>query len=232
MNALKLATVAALLLLSSSVVFGQQEYVGKYDVYAGYMYLNSSLIKLGESGFHTQVGMNPKRWYALGFDYSTGSGDTALVPSMLISSLQKEIAAQLAPYAPLLPAGYVLKVPLHSRSDTFAMGPQLSIRRLRWMTIFLRPDLGAIREEAVPHPGDMISKLLVAQLAPSGKKVDWTYFYGFAGGVDLNVTKNFSLRLQADYVRDHLFNDLLNSRNSVRLSVGPSFHFGPNVPSL
>src|SRR5581483_10810460 len=124
----------------------QEEYVGKYDVYAGYMYLNSSLIKLGESGFHTQVGLNPKRWYALGFDYSTGSGDTALVPSMLISSLQKEIAAKIAPYAPLLPPGYVLKVPLHSRSDTFAMGPQLSIRRLRWMTIFVRPDLGAIRE--------------------------------------------------------------------------------------
>lgn len=60
------------------------------------------------------------------------------------------------------------------------------------------------------------------QLAPSGKKTDWTKFYGVGGGVDFNLTKHFALRVQADFVRDHLFDDLLkDSRNTVRFSIGP-----------
>jgi hypothetical protein len=71
---------------------------------------------------------------------------------------------------------------------------------------------------------------VVAQLAPSGRKTDWTKFYGFGGGIDLNLTRRFGLRIQADLVHDHLFNDLLkDSRNTVRLSIGPAVQFGKNV---
>jgi len=84
-------------LVLASVSFGQQDYIGRYDVYAGYMYLSSPLISLGEPGFNTQVGMQPAKWYSLGFDFSAGSGDTTLNPTMLKSSLQQQIAAQLAP---------------------------------------------------------------------------------------------------------------------------------------
>jgi hypothetical protein len=195
----RLAISLVSLLLPASIALGQQSYVGQYDVYAGYMYLHSSLINLGETGYHTQIGTNPAKWYSVGFDFSSGSGDIGLVPTMLKGSLQQEIGAQLAP---LIAAGMI---------------------PANW------PDLGAIHESTVPHPGDPIGSLLAAQLAPSGNKTDWTYFYGFGGGVDFNVTKNFALRVQADFVRDHLYSDLLNSRNSVRLSVGPAFHFGKNV---
>jgi len=219
------------LYLLTSIASGQQTYVGRYELYGGYMYLDSRLIKLGESGFHTQIGTNLKTWLALGFDFSTGTGDTALTPDMLKSSLRQMVLAKLAPLeaAGLLPANYALSVPLHSHSETFAMGPQLSLRHFSVVTIFVRPDLGAIHESAVLHPTDPIGKGLVAQLAPSGTKQDWTYFYGFGGGVDLNFSKHFSLRLQADFVRDHLFDDVLDARNSVRFSVGPSIHLGRNI---
>ena len=60
---------------------------------------------------------------------------------------------------------------------------------------------------------------IVGQLAPSGKKTDWEPFYGFGGGVEFNVLKYASLRMQADFVHNDLFTDILkNSRNTVRLT--------------
>jgi len=232
-SAYKFATILCSVLLPASIALGQQDYIGHYDVYTGYMYLKSSLIDLGEAGFHTQVGTNPAKWYSLGFDFSTGTGDTTLTPSMLKSSLQQQIGAQLAPFkaAGILPASYEPVVPMRSRSQTFATGPMLNYRRFRAVTLFIHPDLGAIHEEAIPHPlaSDRIATAMVAQLLPSGIKTDWTPFYGIGGGVDVNLTRHVGLRMQADFVRDHLFSDLLNARNSVRFSVGPSFHMGRNI---
>ncbi len=220
-------------LLLASIALGQQDYVGRYDVYTGFMYLSSPLINLGESGFHTQVGTNPAKWYSFGFDFSTGTGDTTLTTNMMKSSEQQFIAAQLAPFkaAGLLPTNYEPIVPMHSQSETYATGPQLNYRHFRAVTLFFHPDLGAIHEAAIPHPNpaDHIAVALVENLAPSGTKADWTYFYGFGGGIDFNVTRHFGLRVTADFVRDHLFSDLLNARNTVRFSVGPAIHFGKNV---
>ncbi len=226
---LRLACSVSFPLFLASIALAQQEYIGQYDLYAGYMYLSSPIIKLGESGFHTQLGLNPAKWYSLGFDFSEGTGATTLTSNMLKSSLQQEISSQLT--AAGLPAGYAPTVPMHSSSQTYAMGPQINYRHFRKVTIFAHPDLGAIHETAIPHPAGVISILLVKQLAPSGTKEDWTPFYGFGGGVDLNVTRHIGLRLQADFVRDHLFSDLLNARNTVRFSVGPTFHMGKNVAS-
>lgn len=228
---LKLAICVLCPLLLASIALGQQDYIGRYDIYTGYMYLTSPLINLGESGFHTQVGTNPAKWYSLGFDFSTGTGDTVLTTNMLKSDIQQQIAAQLAPLkaAGMLPASYEPVVPMHSQSQTYATGPQLNYRRFRKVTLFVHPDLGAIHEAATAHPGDTISKALVAKLAPSGVKTDWVYFYGIGGGVDFNVTDHFGLKVHVDFVRDHLFSDLLNARNSVRFSVGPAFHFGKNI---
>src|SRR5580700_1215635 len=104
-NLLKFAICASSPLWLASIALGQ-DYIGRYDIYTGYMYLSSPLLNLGESGFNTQIGMQPAKWYSLGFDFSAGTGDTALIPSMLKSSLQQQIAAQLAPLktAGLLPA--------------------------------------------------------------------------------------------------------------------------------
>lgn len=221
-----------LILLCSQPVSAQQTYVSRYDAYVGYAYFDSPKIGLAENGFHIQVGMNPRTWMSLGFDYSRATGDLTLTPGMLVDSLRTALAAQLAALAAAgrLPAGYTLAVPTGSVTQTFAAGPQPAIRRWKAVTIFVRPSLGVILEQATPHPVDPIATGIVAQLAPSGKKDDWVPFYGVGGGVDLNIGPHFSVRVQADYVRDHLFSDLLKeARNTVRFSIGPAFHFGKNI---
>lgn len=212
--------------------WSQQDYVGRFDLYNGFTWFDSPSAKLQERGYHLQAGINARRWLALGFDYSVASGTLPLTPDLLKPALAQQIAGELAQLEALgvIPAGYQLSVPTGSTTQTFAAGPQLEYRHFRRVTLFIRPSIGAIYEEARPHPGDPVAKSIVAVLAPSGKKTDWEPFYGVGGGMDLNIFRHASLRLQADYVHNDLFNDILkDSRNTVRLSVGPAFHFGSNV---
>ena len=227
-----LIVVPVVLLLAASPVAAQQTYVSQFDAFAGYAFLDSPHISLFENGFQMQLGYRPKPWYSLGFDYSRSTGDLVLTPDLLPTALQQQLGAQLAQMAAahLIPAGYALAVSTHSTSQTFALGPQLAYRHFSHLTLFLRPSLGAIHEEAVPHPADAIATAIAKELAPTGKKTDWTGFYGFGGGFDILLSKHFALRTQADLVYDHLFNDLLkDGRWTVRFSVGPCFNFGKNI---
>ena len=224
--------LALSLLLPASQAFGQQTYVGRYDVYAGYAYLNSPHISLTESGFQTQVGVRVRTWMTLGFDFSSETGDTKITPGLLLTSLQQQLGAQLQQLvaAGQIPATYSLVVPIHSGTQTYAAGPQFSYHGLKRATLFIRPAIGFMHETATPHAGDPIATAIVHQLAPSGKKIDTVIFYGFGGGVDINLTQHVALRIQADFVHDHLFDDLLkDSRNTVRFSIGPAFQWGKNI---
>jgi len=220
-------------LLLSLPAFGEQEYVTQFDAFAGYAFLDSPHINLFENGFATQVGFRPKTWYSFGFDYSISTGDMTLVPSLLPTALQQQLGAQLGQMvaAGMIPPTYKLVVPTHSRTQTFAVGPQLAYRHFQHETLFLRPLFaGAIFEQATPNPGDSIAKGVVAQLAPSGHKTDTTWFLGVGGGFDVLFTKHLAMRTQVDVVYDHLFNDLLaDGRWTVRFSVGPAFNFGKNI---
>jgi len=224
--------VCSSLFLLAFTAQGQQTYIGRFDAYAGFMYLESPHISLGEPGFHMQVGVRPKSWYSLGFDYSVGTGDTSITSNLLTTALQQQLGAELAQLAALgrLPAGYVLSLPIHSQTQTFAAGPQLGYHHWSRVTLYLRPSIGAIHEIATPHPADPIAAAIVAELAPSGKKKDWTPFYGVGGGAEVNVSTHVAVRMQLDVVHDHLFSDLLkDGRTSVRFSIGPAFQFGENV---
>lgn len=221
-----------LLLSLGSYALCQEPYIGRYDAYAGFIYLDSPHIHLSERGFHTQVGVRMKTWYSVGFDYSVSTGHTSLTPNLLPTALQQQLGGTFAQLAAAgqIPPGYALTVPIDSTTQNFAAGPQFAYRRWRTVTLFIRPSFGAIRETATPHRTDPIETLVITSLAPSGKKQDWTGFYGVGGGADLNFSKHVSIRLQADFVHDHLFNDLLkDGRNTVRLSVGPAFQFGRNL---
>jgi len=221
-----------LLALLAPAAFAQQDYVGKFDLYGGFSYLESPHINLAERGFHFQVGVRPKVWYSLGFDYSVSTGHTNLGPSLLTTSLQQQLGAQIAALiaAHVIPPTYTLTLPIDSLTQTFAAGPQLAYHGWKPITPFIRPSIGAIHEIATPHPTDPVAAGVVMQLAPSGQKTDWTGFYGLGGGVDINLTSHFALRVQADFVHDHLFSDLLkDGRNTVRVSVGPAVQFGSNV---
>jgi hypothetical protein len=155
-----------------------------------------------------------------------------LTPNLLPTALQQQLSGELGQMiaAHLIPASYALAVSTHSTTQTFAVGPQLAYRHFSHLTLFVRPSLGAIHEVAVPHPADAIATAVAAQLAPTGKKTDWTGFYGFGGGFDILFSKHVGLRTQADLVYDHLFNDLLaDGRWTVRFSIGPCFNFGRNI---
>ena len=224
--------VPLLIMVLATCAAGQQTYVTRFDLFTGYTYLNSPHVGLAESGFQTQFGVRPWTFMSLGFDYSVSQGTLTLTPDLLLPSLQQSLGAQLGQLAKLgvIPANYQLTVPADSTTQTFAGGPQLAFRHWKHMTIFVRPSCGIIKETATPRPGDAIATAVVAQLAPTGKKKDTTEFYGVGGGIDLLFSKHFAVRIQGDFVRDHLFNDLLtDARNTVRLSIGPCFNFGHNI---
>ena len=225
-------TALGIITLLSFPLAGQQSYVSKYDLYTGYAFLNSPKVGLFENGFHVQVGMRPKTWVSLGFDYSITTGDLTITPALLPDALQATLAAQLGQLAKagLIPAGYALTVPAHSVTHSFAAGPQFSYRHFSKVTLFIRPSLGAIRETATPQPKDAIATLIVKGLAPTGVKTDWQGFYGVGGGFDVLFSKHVGIRTQADFVYDHLFNDILkDGRWTTRFSIGPCFNFGKNI---
>jgi hypothetical protein len=218
--------------IGSPAAHAQQNYVSRYDLFAGYTFLDSPHVKLFENGLHFQVGVRPKTWYSLGFDYSVSGGDLTLTPNLLTPAWQQQLGGLLQQLAQAgqLPAGYTVAIPSDSLTQTLAAGPQLSYRHFKKVTLFIRPSIGAIHEVATPQPGDPIAKLIVSALAPSGKRTDWTPFYGFGGGADFLFSKHIGVRVQADLVYDHLFNDILqDGRLTTRVSIGPCFNFGKNI---
>ena len=118
------------LVLAAAPAYGQQTYVTRYDLFAGYTFLDSPHVSLFENGFHFQFGVRPKTWYSVGFDYSISKGDLTLTPDLLTASLQQQLGAQLQQLTALglLPPGYTLTLPAHSTTQTFAVGPQLAYR--------------------------------------------------------------------------------------------------------
>lgn len=210
----------------------QQPYAGRFDLYIGFTDLDTPELGLNQKGLNTQVGFNPKRWLAIGFDYSNSTGTEILTTDLLPAALQARINAAQAGYIArgLLPPTYRLAVHTDATTHTFALGPQLMSRHFQNLTLFLRPSLGALRERAVPHPGDPFATVIVGQLAPAGYKRDWTGFYGVGGGGDLSLARHLGLRIQMDAVHDHPFDDILaNGRWTFRIAIGPSVHFGRNV---
>jgi len=225
-----------ILFLLSFPLSGQQSYVSRFDVYGGYGFLDSPKVNLFEHGFAAQIGVRPKTWLSLGFDYTFAAGDLKITPDQLLPALQTQLQTGIVAGVThgLLPPTYpysTLYVPAHSTTHTFALGPELVYRHFTRATIFVRPVYaGIIHETATPKPQDPVVAALVSGLITGPNKTDHVLFYGFGGGFDINFGHHFGWRTQADLVHDHLFNDLLkDARFTVRFSIGPCFNFGPNI---
>ena len=135
--------LGVLVLLMSISAFAQQDYVGRFSAFGGYSFLNSPKLNLFENGFDGTFGVNIKRWIAFGFDFSIFTGGSSLVPSDLNASAQQ----QLAPVLVLLPPGATISVPFDAKTSTYAIGPQINIRKLKKVTFLVRPALGALHED-------------------------------------------------------------------------------------
>jgi hypothetical protein len=241
--------LAALLLSLSVCAFAQQDYVGRFDVFTGFSFLNSPKLDLQQRGINTQIGYNARRWLALGVDYSIQNGHAALFPRDLktgyateLNGLVLEGKAGLIPGFPTLPASYVLWAPFNATTQTFTAGPQLNYRHFKKVTLFVHPSIGAIHEYIAigTHKDAFVTNLVLPALlgelpgtTPVLKTLrpnDTTYFYGFGGGGDFNATKHVHLRVDIEFVHVDLFSGILaDARNSLRFSVGPTLNFGKNV---
>jgi hypothetical protein len=225
-------SASLLLCVAATCAHAQQEYVGRYDIYNGYAALIAPKLDLTTRGYHFQGGRNQKTWLSYGFDYSVTTGHTELTPDLLPINLQLQLGQQILQLikAGVIPPTYQVYVPVDSNTQTFAAGPQFVYRKFQRVTFFIRPSFGAVREAATPHPHDLVTAAIAQELVPQGTKTDWTGFYGFGGGYDLNATKHIAIRMQTDVVWFHVFNDLLkDGRWDIRWSVGPTFHFGGNI---
>jgi hypothetical protein len=210
----------------------QQTDIPRFDVAGAFADFETSYLNLNQKGFHTQEGFNWKPSIAVGFDFSEGAGTNQLTPHVLTPALQQELGAEIQQLIAegAIPANYQLVVPTHAFSETFALGPQLMIRHYKPVTFFVRPSIGTIRQRVTPHPTDPVATAIIAQLVPSGTKVDYEGFYGFGGGFDWNATHHFSVRVQDDFVYWKLFDGLLAQGTwTNRFSAGVAYHFGKNI---
>jgi hypothetical protein len=223
---MKRFVLATLLLAFSGCAFAQQSYVGRYDSFVGYTYLDTPKMNLMERGFITQEGINITRWLAFGADFSVMTGHSGLKIGELVSADRNAALTYFGPDG--VTDAYA--VPYNSTTYTYTAGPQINIRKFKKTTIFLHPDVGAIHEKVTADAKTQLDQMLVGALVPGGSRSDTTYFYGVGGGLQYSLSKHFGLRFTADYVHLHLFSNLLaDSRNSFRFGIGPAFSFGKNV---
>jgi hypothetical protein len=221
---MKLWLLALLTTFLSISAVAQQDYVPRYDAFTGFSYLDSPKMNLAQRGYNEEFGVNVNRWLALGADYSFFTGHSSLAPSELATSIQ----AQLAHLT--LPPGYVLMVPFDATTSTYSAGPQINIRKFKPVTIFVRPALGILHEHVTARPADPIQTAVVTALVPGSTKSDTTVFYGASAGFDWNATRHVGIRVAADFVHVNLFDGFLKEpRNSVRVSIGPTWRWGKNV---
>ena len=233
-----------LVMLLAVPVFGQQSYVTRFDFYGGYGFLDSPKVSLFENGAAFQIGVRPKTWLSVGFDYTIAAGNLTILSTQLLPALQTQLQTAIGQgiaagvFPPPTSYNYsALYVPAHSKTQTFALGPELVYRHFSKVTLFVRPVYaGIIHETATPQPQDAVVKTLVfgvpglPGLITGPSKTDSVWFVGFGGGFDILFGKHFAWRTQADLVWDHLFPDLLQEgRFTTRFSCGPAFNFGPNI---
>jgi hypothetical protein len=225
--------VLLFIVLASLTSFAQQTYVNRYDLFAGYSFLDTPSLNGLQNGFNTEVGWNAKTWVALGADFSVFTGTNNLATGQLNTAVKQELGGQILQLieAGIIPPTYQLVVPTSSTVLTFSAGPQFNYRHFKAVTLFARPALGVLHEGATLKPTDLVAKALVSGLiGPQLTTSDNVVFYGFGGGMDFNLSTHFGVRTAADFVHYNVFSNLLNGgRNSVRFSVGPTFRFGGNI---
>ena len=213
-------------LLLCPLSFSQQTEITQFSVISGYSYLHTPSLNLAQRGYNGDIAINARPWLSLGFDFSAFSGGSTLLPDYLNSATQTKLAH-------MVPAGTpasLLAVPYTSSTYTYQVGPQFNYRRLRKVTLFVRPALGLLHAKIQTNPSPMGTMLISRLLGGKLSDADNTVFYGFGGGATWEIHPNFGLRVSADLARFNFFPDVLNgSRNGLRLSLATKFGFGKNI---
>jgi hypothetical protein len=80
----------AALLLSTVTCFSQQAEVTQFSLISGYSYLSTSSLNLAQHGFNGDIAQNVRPWLSIGFDFSTFTGYSTLVPATLIQQPRRD----------------------------------------------------------------------------------------------------------------------------------------------
>lgn len=225
--------VLTLFLFSTALTcFSQQTDIRQFAGFGAFTYLATPSLNLVQRGFDGDVGYNVRPWLTFGFDFGYYTGHSSLFATSLNAATQAEIQAflltlppaQRAAVAALLQAG----VPYNISTQTYEAGPQFNYRKLKKVTFFARPALGALHSSfSVTNP---LYQPIVIGLLGRASKSDTVVFYGFGGGMTWEINPHFGLRVAADFAHYDFFASVLNGgRNSVRVSVGPKIGFGKNI---
>jgi hypothetical protein len=223
-----LSVLLLFVLLTALICFSQQNDIRQFSTFGAFSYLSTPSLNLTQRGFDVDFGYNMRSWLTMGFDFSYNNGHTSLVPNDLNLATQ----AKLAPYVPVLQQlGIPLAVPYNASTYTYEAGPQFNYRRLKKVTFFARPALGALHASIQAKPNNPVLGQIVGGLLGSNlSQTDTVVFYGFGGGMTWEVTPQFGLRVAADLAHYNMFSNILNGgRNSVRVVVGTKFSFGKNI---
>jgi hypothetical protein len=213
---LKRAVFCMLAMFICLPALAQQDTVNRYDLFTGYSHLSAPSVSLEQSGFDGTFGVNVNRWLALGGDFSVFKGDGA------IKLADTKVGPMLAPFL----NGQSPSIPFDANTLTFAVGPQINIRRWNKITLFARPGLGGIHEGASLQVPPALAPLLSLIPGLTTQLSDTELFYGVGGGFDYNASKRVGVRVSVDFVHTTLFSSFLNSRNAVRISIGPTWRWG------
>ena len=214
--------------LSVATCLAQQEYVSRYSAYGAFSYLSTPSLNLAQRGFDGDFGVNVRSWLTFGGDFSYAGGHSTLLPNSLNAATQ----AKLAPYLPLFhQLGIPIAVPYNSATYTYEVGPQFNYRKMKKVTLFVRPALGALHANFVAKPNNpYIGQIVSGLLNGSTSQSDTVVFYGFGGGMTWEATPHFGIRVASDFVHYDFFSNLLDGgRNSVRITVGTKFGWGKNI---
>ncbi len=175
-----LVCVLALFLLSAALTcFAQQTDIRQYSSFGAFSYLSTPSLNLTQRGFDGDFGVNVRSWLTLGGDFSYAGGHSSLLPNYLNSTTQ----AKLAPYVPLFQKlGIPLAVPYNSSTYTYEAGPQFNYRKLKKVTLFARPALGALHADFTAKPDNpYIAQIVSGLLNGKTSSSDTVLFYGFGG---------------------------------------------------
>lgn len=225
------STLSLLLLflsLSIGTCFSQQTEILRYSAFTAFSYLSTPSLNLVQRGFDADFGVNMRSWLTLGGDFSYQNGHSTLLPSNLNAAAQ----AKLAPFVPIFQQlGIPIAVPFDGTVYTYEAGPQFNYRRLKKVTFFARPALGALHVTVEAKPNNpYIAQIVNGLLNGSTKSSDTVVFYGFGGGITWEATPHFGIRVATDLVHYNFFSNILDGgRNSVRVTVGTKVSFGKNI---
>lgn len=237
-ESMKRLVFCSLLLAIGLPAFAQDTYINRYTLYTGFDYFSGPGLSMSQRGFDTDFGVTVKPWLGLGVDFSaagdaiisgggTINGTSTIYAPTLNGVNQNGIPGVLPPG--VVPAANAVNVSFKSTTYTVAVGGQIYIRKFKKVTFLVRPGFGAIHATVDLNVPPTLPPLFeILQLPPpQSHQSDTTWFIGFGGGFDLNLSRRVGLRVTTDWINAHLFSDILTNRqNYIRVTIGPTWKWG------